>query len=358
MCPASSTAERLRVQRRADHQPGPVVQPAHQRRDAGVPRVRDQHHREVLLPATLGGAADPGLERRDHRLAVREHVRVVPLGRGQDDDVGPVRVEVAGVLVRLHDELHAATRGVRSPATPMPVTAAGSSAPTNAPGSPPAPTSTWTSQPGGRALAVRPRDRDQHAARGRVGDDLLPRLERDPEGPGRDELRVVRVDGRQRLGDGQPARARLTGDVGRVVARGDRDARRIERRRVLGRAARVAAVHVGARPRGQQRRRGGARALGADDVDPLAGPDRPRRTGGRQPGADLGRPAHAHARSSPRRLREEHLEGRLRARALVLAAIAGPQEPPDHRRSAPGDGDVGEADRLRLGAAVRARRPP
>ena len=39
-----------------------------------------------------------------HRVPVGEDVGVVPLARCQDRDVRPVRVEVAGVLVRLHDE--------------------------------------------------------------------------------------------------------------------------------------------------------------------------------------------------------------------------------------------------------------
>ena len=47
---------------------------------------------------------------RRGRPPVGEHVGMVPLGASQDDDVGPVRVEVAGVLVRLDDEVRAGAR--------------------------------------------------------------------------------------------------------------------------------------------------------------------------------------------------------------------------------------------------------
>ena len=90
------------------------------------------------------------------------------------------------------------TNGGPRPSAPSParrpVSDAGSSAPTNAAGSAPAAARTCTSQPDGRALAVRPGDRDERPAGRRVGDDLLPRLERDarprarrpaPGGPGR-----------------------------------------------------------------------------------------------------------------------------------------------------------------------------
>ena len=52
----------------------------------------------------LRGALEPGREASDHRLPVGEDVGVVPLGRSQDRHGRPVRIEVAGVLVRLHDE--------------------------------------------------------------------------------------------------------------------------------------------------------------------------------------------------------------------------------------------------------------
>ncbi len=151
---------------------------------------------------------------------------------------------------------------------------------------------------GGRALPMRPCHRDQHAACGGIGHDLLPGLERDPQGARGEELRVVRVDRGQRLGDGQPPGVWLPCHVGRLVGAGDHDPRRIQRRRVLGGSPGVASVDLGARPGGEQRRRRGARALGSHHVDALSGPDRPRRSGGLESGADLGRPAHAHARSS------------------------------------------------------------
>ena len=64
----------------------------------------------------------------------------------QDGDGRPVGVEVAGVLVRLDDEGLPLSRGAPSPAARR-CSALGSSAPTNADGSAPAATSTWTSQP-------------------------------------------------------------------------------------------------------------------------------------------------------------------------------------------------------------------
>ena len=50
---------------------------------------------------------------------------------------------------------------------------------------------------------------------GRVGDDLLPRLGRDPSARGRTQLRVVRGDRRERLGDGEAVEPRAVGDVRR-----------------------------------------------------------------------------------------------------------------------------------------------
>ena len=54
--------------------------------------------------APSGIAPQPGLERVDRPRPVGEHVGMVPFRAGQDGDLRPVGVEVAGVLVGLDDE--------------------------------------------------------------------------------------------------------------------------------------------------------------------------------------------------------------------------------------------------------------
>ena len=87
------------VGERRRHEPDAGCRPVARRRP---PR----RHRPTLITAlrTVGGRAEPGDERVDHRRLVGEHVGVVPFGAGQDGDVGPIGVEVAGVLVGLDDE--------------------------------------------------------------------------------------------------------------------------------------------------------------------------------------------------------------------------------------------------------------
>ena len=63
--------------------------------------------------------------------------------------------------------------------TPIPVNVAGRSAPTNAPGSAPAATSAWTSQPDVVHLPWVPATATRRRPARRVRDELLPRLERD-----------------------------------------------------------------------------------------------------------------------------------------------------------------------------------
>jgi hypothetical protein len=89
-------------QRRRDHPTRPVGKPGDERGDPVVGDVRHQHGRAALR--SCAGAAEPRLERRDHGLPIGEHVRMVPLRGGDDGDRRPVRIEVAGVLVRLDDE--------------------------------------------------------------------------------------------------------------------------------------------------------------------------------------------------------------------------------------------------------------
>ena len=167
---------------------------------------------------------------------------------------------------------------------------------------------------------------------------------------------MVGVDGGERLGHGQPVRMGCLPDVGGIVGRRPRARRHSSSAgRVLAGTARIAAVHGRAGPCREQRRGGRAGPGRPDDVDPLPGRDRtgwPRR---REPGPDLRGAAHGHAG----RLRagdplEEHPQGRLRAAPLVGGAVARPQEPADVRRAQAGDGDVDQADGLRLAAAVGA----
>ena len=275
---------------------------------------------------------------------------------------GPVRVEVARVLVGLDDERRPAPRRAVA-ATPIPVSDAGSSAPTNAPGSTPPAASTWTSQPGRRALAVRPRDGDEPpaapprprrpAATARAG---CPAARAATSSALSGSIAVSALVTASRSGGGSPAR-----DVRGIVHGRDRHARRVERRRVRARAARVAAVDRRARPRPRaarpprprprpRRRRGSAR------------PARIGRAGraGAQPRADLRRRPRTVTRRPLAGLdpREQQLERRLGAGALVLASgrratgTAAPRACPEAR-----DGHVHEPDGLRVGAR-RPARPP
>ena len=300
------------------------------------PRSPRSDDREVALAAAPPRPADPGLERRDHRLAVGEHVGVVPLGGGEDDDVGPVRVEVAGVLVGLHDE-----RRRRAPARrrrrAMPGDGRRAAARRRTqPGPRPRRTSD-VDQPARRgALAVGPRDARRAAGR-------RPRRRR-PAATARAGCRR-RARRRARGGPGRspsaPWSRRAAPGCGPAVTWAaswlprDRDPGGLERRRVRRRAARVAAVTVGARRGGEQRRRRCPGARGPHDVDPLAGPDRPRRT----------RRARARRRSRPRRARSRRSapqrsvacassisRAAARARRACSRSIAGHR----NRRTSPG----------------------
>ena len=108
---------------------------------------------------------------------------------------------------------------------------------------------------------------------GRVGDDLLPRLDGDPGVTRRGELGMVRFDGRQRLRDREPVWRRGANDVERVVRGRNHDPGRIEGRRVHGWNAGIAAVGRTSGPSPVQRGGTGARSGGADNVDPLSRPD-------------------------------------------------------------------------------------
>ena len=203
---------------------------------------------------------------------------------GHDGDVRPVGVEVAGVLVGLDDE--------RAP-PPDPGRGRRSAGQLGRQERPDecrrilAGRDERVDEPAGRrALAVRPGHADQGPPDRRVGDDLLPRLERDPRRPRGDELRVVGIDRGQRLGHREAVRPRGVRHVARGVRARDVDPQRLERGRVGRRTARIAAGDDGART-GSQDRRGARPGAGrADDVDPLALPDRPGRTGRCEAGPD------------------------------------------------------------------------
>ena len=201
------------------------------------------------------------------------------------------------------------------PAVP-PVIEPGIRAPTNAEGSAPDGDQDVDQPARRRALAVRAGDADERPPDGRVGDDLLPRLERDPGGPRRGEFWLVGIDRGQRLGHGQPLRAREARHMRCRMLPGQDDPERLERRGVGRRAAGIAAGHGRARAGRQDRGRARARAGGADHVDPLPWPgsvvppgpagDRPRPGPGRRQrraSARLegGRPGSRGARARPRR---------------------------------------------------------
>ena len=183
-------------------------------------------------------------------------------------------------------------------AIPMPVMEAGRSAPTNAPGSPPAPTSAWTSQPEVvlfpcvPATAISTRPAAASATTCCQGSSGIPRARAARSSGLSGSIAVSALVTASRPGCG----SRVTWAASWVA--GDHDPGRIQRRRVLRGSPGVASIDLGARPGGEQRRRRGARALGSHHVDAFSGPDRPRRSGGLESGADLGRAAHAHARSS------------------------------------------------------------
>ena len=107
-------------------------------------RLRPRRWRRGSRPS--GGAVGASLERIDDGGAIGEHVGVVPLGAGEDRDVRPVRVEVAGVFVRLDDERRSpaparrrrAVRPSRTPAAGRRRTPMGRRRPS---------ARTWTSQP-------------------------------------------------------------------------------------------------------------------------------------------------------------------------------------------------------------------
>ena len=135
-------------------------------------------------------------------------------------------------------------------------------------------------QPAGRRrLPVRARHADESRAsrRGHVSDELLDARRRHPDSPRREQLRVVRVHGRQRLRNRNSVDEPLpvAHNVGRVMRPGERDPRILERRRVLEMDRRRRIRRRSRRRRGRggrlpprrhrrRRRRGSVRPSGLD----------------------------------------------------------------------------------------------
>ena len=95
------------------------------------------------------------------------------------------------------------------------------------------------------------------------------------------QLRVVGIDRRQGLGDGEPVRPLGTGHMRGVVGPGKRDPGRLEGRRVLRRSTGIAATRDTTGALGEEGRGARPGPRGTDHVDPLPGHDRP---GGPRPG--------------------------------------------------------------------------
>ena len=116
-----------------------------------------------------------------------------------------------------------------------------------------------------------------------------------PTGGG--QLRVVGVDRRQGLRDGQPVRPLGTGHVRGVMGPGKRDPGRLEGRRVLRRPTGIAAARDTTGALGEEGRGACPGPRGTDHVDPLPGHDRP---GGPCPG-EAGPDGRGVARHEPSR---------------------------------------------------------
>ena len=294
--------------------PGHVGQGIQHAADGLVADVGDERRG---LARGRAAPADPVREGGHDGRLVHEDVRMVPFRGDEDHDVRAVRVEVAGVLVRLDDEVaagadpgHAALRAGDRGRQQRPDEAGRVHAGTHEDAEEPARR---------RGLAMRPGDPDQPttAGRGGIGDHLLHALGLDAERAGGDELGVVGIDRRDRLGDRDTVhdgRAVGAADMRLVVLPGDRDPGGGDRAGQGVRTARVARGHdrsCGGRVDGRAGRRG---ATDADHVDPGPGLDRSSRSRRRQAATDLlGGPRHRLATSAGRS---------ARSRSTVSAAAA------------------------------------
>ncbi len=91
---------------------------------------------------------------------------------------------------------------------------------------------------------------------------------------------------------------------------------------------------------------------GANDMETLAGLDRPRRPGRLQAGTDLGGPADAHARSASTTCASSISRAASALAALVLAAVTGPQEAPHDGSPDARNRDIHQADGLGVRAPI------
>ena len=193
---------------------------AEQLDDPGVVEVRDHVGLRTRAPASVRCAGSPRRGRRRH-----------PGGPTRSSSGQRRRAGTASKLPAYSSAstMNAAPRPSLAVAGIPPLSAAGSKAPTNAPGSAPISARTHVSQPAAVLLPCVPATATSVRPCGRVGDDLLPGLGRNaPRGRGQ-ELRMVRRDRGQGLRDGEPVRAWPVGDVRGVVRPGDRDADGLER---------------------------------------------------------------------------------------------------------------------------------
>ena len=248
----------------------------------------------------------------------------------------------------------------------------GSSAPTNADGSAPAPARTWTSQPDVVLLpcvpatptSVRPTAASAttccHASTG------MPASRAAASSAWSGSMAVSALVTARRSG------RRCARHVGSGMFRGDLDPECVE-----GRACTASARR--GRSRSRSRRRAAARSAAALAPAPAApttwirSPSRmgrARRTGWSpaptrsdaevtwRPGATDPTRAGSSSRPPPELdPLEEELESRGGAAPLVLGSIAGPGVTPDDRAGAVGDGDIGQPDRLGRRSPVRPGDP-
>ena len=345
-----------------DPPPGPAVQGGEDAR--GRPR-------SPTFATSVGGSPSvprgrPAIQSANAATTlrlVREDVRVVPFRGDEDGDVRAIRVEVAGVLVRLDDEVRSAAepgdaalrpgdRGRQDGARRSPD------------GSRPAPTSRCRSQPDVVDLPCVPvtpmsRRPPVAAASAMTCWTLSGSIPTRARG---DELRVVGLDRRDRLGDRHAVddgRAVGAADVRRVVAPGDRDAGRERPRRSRDPARRAShAVTTAPAACAWSAAPADGRATDADDVDARPGRDRSARSrGAARPRAMSSavrvtgwrpRPVGASARSRSRSQRP-----RRRSRSMFAA-----RSPVHWNRRTSDAGRVGRPPRRRARPASRPSRRP
>ena len=264
------------------------------RRPRRCPASRRDASRAPRRPARRRwprGSRRAGLRRiqaskaRPTAAGVREHVRVIPFGAGQDRELGVVRVEVPGVLVGLDHEGRLRSPIGRSPAGHRSGSTAagrrrtprGRRRPRSARGRASRRSCSCRAfRRRRRASGRRPRRRPAccHGSRG------IPSDRAATSSGWSGSTAVSALVTASRSGGGVPV------TCARGVLGGDRDAEAVERRGVRRRRPGIAGRDDRAGPGGQDRGRAGTRAGGTYDVDPLARPDWPRVTRARQAGAD------------------------------------------------------------------------